>query len=788
MSMEAVFKKQRTLISNFKITQKNSTESDRKEAREKQQECIDNASFHFAKSQNTNFIKYFKSYDPGAANVVRLIGNPNPKKNFDSKARCLSASRSSLLGKNFIKGLKLGDIRYESGTLKQNFLNMNYRVRSSQPKFLPKKSELKNKSAEKIKKKVTEEEENPPKKNEKQNNEIVIKRTDIIVLHQPSFQGVSNDDKTPQNNFIKVENHEAPAVVSAESQQIAQKITERSSIPSQNEFHNQKDTPRPPTIFTTSESQKSIQSQNLVFKPNEKILKKVIKNNNSMTSLHFASSKPLNLSPKYACLTSNDSLPLDSFVYIPNLIMGNNPQSVQQISLSLKNEPIFQNPNISEDMETKNKVQTFIKNVIIDDTPGFDIKELAYFPETLSYHEVNEIKEEFKAFPSFRNYDKLDGILQRLKFFKKFNKIARENILRQTSLIEHQANERIFSEGDYGDLMYIIVKGSVNIKLKKKLSYKDSEVFEYVINSFYDGDHFGDLAMMSIKKSDSRQNRSKPMNLNELTLQDVRDYLSKFYEHKSNAYESNLDSKAFDEEKELRNTFLSSKKKNYFGLEENEQKIERTKRTATVEACERTVFLVLKRDKYQQIFFSLLQENLEEKIRTLLRSVVFESFEPYLLLPLAYYLKEKQYKMGEIVINQGKALEYFQIISKGRCETFLKVKKITTNMKILREGEIIGGRAVLTVREFQSQTGRKNIDLNEELTAKLTVRVESTKCEILYIDKGSFEMLPLDLKNEIRQKIIMFKEFDDYPIEELKNESLVWDKKSKKIKSFLLKK
>jgi len=707
---EAVLKKQRSLVLNFKIShQTNQSQEKNKLHPEKNVKTSENIWFHFKQNQDNHSIKCFQSYDLGVSNAMKLIGAPNLKaSSFHLKTRCLSASRPALASKTFLTGLKLRDIQYESGTIniKQDFLSTNYRIHISLP--TPIKS---------------------------------IEKSEKVPI--PLIQREAVD--YPENHDIALENLEY-----------------------------QEDLP----IFLPLKKENfPVSSQ----KQQDRI-------ENHQPILNFAALNSQNISQKYAILTSMDSLPLDSFIHIPSLILDKKPDPLQQNSLSLKIDPIFKDFNPPEQTLLKQKVATFIEQLKIDETPGFNIKELAYFPESLSYEEVDEIKAEFKAIPTLRNHEKLDEILQRLKFFKKFNKIARINILRQTSLIEYQANERIFSEGDYGDLMYIIVKGSVNIKLKRKLFYKDAEPFEMVINSFYDGDHFGDLAMMSIKKSESSQNKNKPLNLNELTLKDVRGYLKKFYENKSNLYEYSLDAMAFEEEKHLRNSFLSEKKKNYFGLKEKDQKIERTKRTATVETCEKTLFLILKREKYQQIFFSLLQENLEEKIRTLSKSALFENFEAYLLLPFAYYLKEKLYKMGEVVINEGEQLECFQIIAKGRCECFFKVKNVVEKMKVLKEGDIIGGRTLMTLREFEKQMGRKNIDLTNELNSKLEVQVESPKCEILYIDKGSFELLPLDLKNEVRQKLITFRDFDDYPIKELKNECLLWDKKSRKIKSELLKK
>ena len=51
----------------------------------------------------------------------------------------------------------------------------------------------------------------------------------------------------------------------------------------------------------------------------------------------------------------------------------------------------------------------------------------------------------------------------------------------------------VFKQGDFGDQMYIILQGSVNVKIDHKLgSYTELKL----VNVLYDGQHFGELAIM----------------------------------------------------------------------------------------------------------------------------------------------------------------------------------------------------------------------------------------------------------------------------------------------------
>lgn len=45
-----------------------------------------------------------------------------------------------------------------------------------------------------------------------------------------------------------------------------------------------------------------------------------------------------------------------------------------------------------------------------------------------------------------------------------------------------------------GETMYIILRGSVDIRYTRHMGY---ELINFVINSKYDGQHFGDLSMLS---------------------------------------------------------------------------------------------------------------------------------------------------------------------------------------------------------------------------------------------------------------------------------------------------
>lgn len=66
--------------------------------------------------------------------------------------------------------------------------------------------------------------------------------------------------------------------------------------------------------------------------------------------------------------------------------------------------------------------------------------------EGVSFHEVNMIKEEFKRPAIERDYEFLDSVAERLKFFKRFTKPTRIYLLKLSNLVEYKPNQTIFNQ------------------------------------------------------------------------------------------------------------------------------------------------------------------------------------------------------------------------------------------------------------------------------------------------------------------------------------------------------
>lgn len=92
------------------------------------------------------------------------------------------------------------------------------------------------------------------------------------------------------------------------------------------------------------------------------------------------------------------------------------------------------------------------------------------------------------------NYDLLDKITSKLTFFRGKAKGVRTSLLKSAFFARYESGSVIFRQGDFGDLMYIILRGSVNVRIKKATIY--GTVDDAIVAVLYDGSHFGEYAML----------------------------------------------------------------------------------------------------------------------------------------------------------------------------------------------------------------------------------------------------------------------------------------------------
>lgn len=65
------------------------------------------------------------------------------------------------------------------------------------------------------------------------------------------------------------------------------------------------------------------------------------------------------------------------------------------------------------------------------------------------------------------DFETLDSILSKLAFFERFTKSTRINILKLATYIKVEPGEYVFYQNDYGDNLYVILSGSITVKVNK---------------------------------------------------------------------------------------------------------------------------------------------------------------------------------------------------------------------------------------------------------------------------------------------------------------------------------
>jgi len=108
------------------------------------------------------------------------------------------------------------------------------------------------------------------------------------------------------------------------------------------------------------------------------------------------------------------------------------------------------------------------------------------------------------------NYERIDAKVSGLKFFSKLEKNMRMELLKNGQLAYYPAGATIFKQGDFGDLMYIILRGAVNVRIMKPTPFGTIE--DVIVAVLYDGSHFGEYAMMGTAQQNNKKRATNPVN------------------------------------------------------------------------------------------------------------------------------------------------------------------------------------------------------------------------------------------------------------------------------------
>ena len=110
----------------------------------------------------------------------------------------------------------------------------------------------------------------------------------------------------------------------------------------------------------------------------------------------------------------------------------------------------------------------------------------------------------------------VDRILRGLKFFRRMDKKNRIDILLTSKLLIAQPQDYVIKQGDVGSHMYIILKGCINVKAELKfkttadLTRIKEPVYLRQLATLYDGDHFGEIALIDLEQKEDISVLSPP--------------------------------------------------------------------------------------------------------------------------------------------------------------------------------------------------------------------------------------------------------------------------------------
>ena len=123
-----------------------------------------------------------------------------------------------------------------------------------------------------------------------------------------------------------------------------------------------------------------------------------------------------------------------------------------------------------------------------------------------------------------RNYARIQEYIQKLDFFKRFNRSIGITILQKSEYLIHEKGDIIIRQGDFGDTLYCIVRGSCDVIITRKNILGETE--SQLVANIYDGNHFGDIALMKKFEPDDDRNQIEMQRLATIKCTERCDFLA----------------------------------------------------------------------------------------------------------------------------------------------------------------------------------------------------------------------------------------------------------------------
>ncbi|KAL4444515.1 hypothetical protein ABPG74_016808 [Tetrahymena malaccensis] len=365
----------------------------------------------------------------------------------------------------------------------------------------------------------------------------------------------------------------------------------------------------------------------------------------------------------------------------------------------------------------------------------------------LNIEELNTLIEQFQLDSLQKNFYQILGIVQKLQFFKKFSVEVNKQIINIAKLKTFEKNDFIFHQGDLADNMYIILKGSIHVRIKREEDI-NKQLKDPVITTIYDGFSFGDLALINLKIKQSKD----IIETNQiLTLREMRDYIKMNQQNQDRNTQNEFNqkqqqtgtqSKLTPNQKEIIKKFqnlvqkrmesCTQKKQNLLNVFQQASKIN-NRRSATIEAAEKCYLLQISREDFTNILLNLILSEMEEKLN-LLKNIPFLSDLDYTqLITLANYIEIKQTNLGDIVLREGQEPQYFYIIKKGKFE-------------VVKEEIIIRKKNISNDKEYKEH--EKRLDFSQQNQIQIQVNRKSYEHDFAQVIQENY----INQKDEIQSQ------------------------------------
>ena len=225
---------------------------------------------------------------------------------------------------------------------------------------------------------------------------------------------------------------------------------------------------------------------------------------------------------------------------------------------------------------------------IVNNENNSGMKDLSSFSTYLLREELSKKKLGVKT---KINYGIVEKIVKKLKFFAGFEEQMRFKILEAGEYHFFSKGETIFKQKEIGDSMYVILHGSVYVKIN-----------DNTVNTLFDGFSFGEKCLIRSQYHNSGIKEEETINM----------------------------------------------------------------RDASIITAEDSDLLMISKQKFSEIIFKEIKNDLHAKIKILKHCKYFSSVDPYALVIMALNIKIERYKYGEILVEQGRIPKETFVLIEGQ--------------------------------------------------------------------------------------------------------------------------